>query len=47
MIRRFILTKLENILWHIDVNRKTLGAEQILDDITTSLRNMKNELEGK
>lgn len=47
MIRKFILTKLENILWHIDTNRKTIGAERMLDDVTTSLRNMKNLLEGK
>lgn len=47
MIRKFILMKLENILWHINVNRKTVGAERILDDVTLSLENMVRELKGE
>ncbi|MFJ8528650.1 hypothetical protein [Bacillus sp. NPDC094106] len=36
--------RIENILWHIEHNRKTLGDTQVLDDVENSLRNLQKEL---
>jgi hypothetical protein len=39
--------KLDNIIWHIENNRKVLGNERILDDVLKSLKNWSRELINK
>lgn len=36
--------KLDNIIWHIEHNRKSLDDKVILDDVLYSLKNIKKEL---
>jgi hypothetical protein len=39
--------KLDNIIWHIENNRKVLGDERTLDDVLISLGNWSKELTNK
>lgn len=38
-----IKEQLENIIWHIETNRETIGDKRTLDDVLISLKNMVNE----
>lgn len=37
--------KLDNILWHIETNRKVLGDKRTLDDVLRALKNWSKKLE--
>lgn len=37
--------KINNIIWHIETNRKVLGDKAILDAVLESLKNLKEEVE--
>ncbi|WP_264170102.1 hypothetical protein [Clostridium estertheticum] len=39
-----IKTQLENIIWHIETNRKVLGDKETLDNVLKSLKNCTKEL---
>lgn len=35
--------ELENIIWHIETNRKVLGDKRTLDDVLKSLKTLKTK----
>jgi hypothetical protein len=37
------MKRIENILWHIEVNRNVLGDKKTLDDVQKSLRLLIND----
>lgn len=34
--------QLDNIIWHIEINRKVLGDKEVLDAVLQSLKNIRN-----
>ncbi len=44
MDKKILIRRLENILFHINTNEKTIGAERTLDDVKYSLENLTKEL---
>lgn len=36
--------KLNNIIWHIETNRKSLGSEITLDNVLESLKNLEKDM---
>jgi hypothetical protein len=39
----YIMKGISNIIWHIETNGKTLGAERTLEEVYKSLKNMLND----
>lgn len=39
----YIMRGISNIIWHIEVNGKTLGAERTIEMVHKSLKNMLND----
>lgn len=39
--------QLENVVWHIETNRKVLGDEKTLDDVLIALKRMVRDEESK
>ncbi len=35
--------QIENIVWHIETNRRVAGDKQVLDDVLKSLKNLLKE----
>lgn len=35
--------QIENIVWHIETNRRVAGDKQVLDDVLKSLKNFSKE----
>lgn len=40
-----VLERINNIIWHIETNRKVCGDTRILEDVLKSLKNWSKELE--
>ncbi|PGA19336.1 hypothetical protein COL80_27770 [Bacillus thuringiensis] len=38
--------QLENVVWHIETNRKVLGDKNTLDDVLVALKRMVSEAES-
>lgn len=38
--------QLENVVWHIETNRKVLGDKNTLDDVLIALKRMASEAES-
>ncbi|MDI6679737.1 hypothetical protein QMA02_28505 [Bacillus wiedmannii] len=39
--------QLENVVWHIETNRKVLGNQKTLDDVLVALKRMASEVESE
>ncbi len=39
--------QLENVVWHIETNRKVLGDQKTLDDVLIALKRMASEVESE
>ncbi|MED2213115.1 hypothetical protein P4V91_08195 [Bacillus thuringiensis] len=39
--------QLENVVWHIETNRKVLGDQKTLDDVLVALKRMASEAESE
>ena len=39
--------RINNIIWHIETNRKVLGDQRTLDDVLKSLKNWQQELQNQ
>ncbi|MEM5660877.1 hypothetical protein AAHB62_10410 [Bacillus cereus] len=39
--------QLENVVWHIETNRKVLGDKNTLDDVLVALKRMASEAESE
>ncbi|MED3538281.1 hypothetical protein ABEX53_17275 [Bacillus toyonensis] len=39
-------TKIENIIWHINTNRKILGDTRTLEDVLIALQRIAEDTEG-
>ncbi|WP_179877164.1 hypothetical protein [Bacillus thuringiensis] len=39
--------QLENVVWHIETNRRVLGDQKTLDDVLTALKRMVSEADSK
>ncbi|HDR7624473.1 TPA: hypothetical protein QCX73_005374 [Bacillus mycoides] len=39
--------QLENVVWHIETNRKVLGDKNTLDDVLVALKRMASEVKSE